>query len=95
VEVAGNGKEALPKLIENPPEIVLLDLMMPELDGFEVVEALSSAGVTRPRIIVITAKALTPQEKSYLDKHVELIIKKGADDLIEVLERVMRDLDPK
>jgi len=93
VDVAGNGKEALSKVVEGRPEIVFLDLMMPELDGFEIVEALCSTGVRRPRIFVMTAKYLTPQERAYLEKHVEMIIQKGSNDLAEVLDRVMQNLD--
>jgi len=95
VDVAGNGKEALSKVVEGRPEIVFLDLMMPELDGFEIVEALSSTGVTRPRLFVMTAKRLTPQEKVFLEKHVEMIIQKGSDDLAEILEKVLSGLDSK
>src|ERR1019366_10067619 len=61
VDVAANGREALAKVVEGRPEIIFLDLMMPELDGFEIVEALHSANVLRPRLYVMTSKHLTPQ----------------------------------
>jgi CheY-like chemotaxis protein len=92
VDVAVHGKDAIAKMVENRPEIVFLDLMMPELDGFEIVEALCSSGVARPRIFVLTAKHLSPQEKAYLEKHVEMIIPKGTDELAGILDKVMRGL---
>lgn len=93
VDVAANGKEALSKVVDGQPEIVILDLMMPELDGFEIVEALSSTGVTRPRIVIMTAKSLTPQEQTYLESRVERIIHKGIDDLGALLDEVMKNLE--
>ena len=95
VDVAASGTEALSRMVESPPDIIFLDLMLPELNGFEIVEALSPAGGPRPRIFVMTAKHLTPRERAYLEQHVEMIIQKGPDDLSEVLERIMQDLDAK
>src|SRR5205085_2185138 len=88
VDVAVNGQEALARLVEYRPEVVFLDLMMPELNGFEVVEALCMPGVPRPRIFVMTAKHLTSRERAYLEEHVEMIVQKGSDNLAEVLDRV-------
>jgi DNA-binding response OmpR family regulator len=49
-----NGEEALRRMEENPPDVVLLDLMMPVLDGWGVLEALKDRP-DRPAIIVVTA----------------------------------------
>lgn len=49
-----NGEEALRRMEENPPDVVLLDLMMPVLDGWGVLEALKDRS-DRPPIIVVTA----------------------------------------
>ena len=95
VDVAANGKEALSRMVESRPDIIFLDLMLPELNGFEIVEALCSTGAPRPRIFVMTAKHLTARERAYLEEHVEMIIQKGPDDLSEVLDRVMQSLDNK
>lgn len=93
VDVAANGREALAKVVEGRPEIIFLDLMMPELDGFEIVEALCSVGVSRPHLYVMTAKRLMPQERAYLEDRVERIIQKGTEDLARVLESVMQKFD--
>jgi len=56
LEIAGeasNGKEALARIIDLKPDLVLLDLQMPELDGLTVVRSLRGAG--RPLIIFVTA----------------------------------------
>jgi len=57
VETASNGKEALEKLKDSKPEIIVLDIMMPEMDGFEVMEKMKEdeeiAGIP---VIMLTAK---------------------------------------
>lgn len=46
IEVADNGEEGLKKITESPPDIVLLDLIMPKKDGFEVLASMQQAGLT-------------------------------------------------
>lgn len=53
---ARDGREALDKILEEHPDVVLLDLMMPNVDGWQVLEALQDAP-SRPRVIVLSAKA--------------------------------------
>lgn len=50
---AANGKEALKKCAETMPDVLILDLDMPEMDGFEVAKILSSGGVA-PKILILT-----------------------------------------
>ena len=54
VATAANGEEALARMAAEPPDLVLLDVMMPGLDGFEVSERLRAAGVDIP-VIFLTA----------------------------------------
>jgi signal transduction histidine kinase/DNA-binding response OmpR family regulator len=79
VSEAENGKVALAKVEEKRPDLILLDLMMPEMDGFEFVNALRRdekwAGIP---VVVVTAKDLTPQDRERLDGHVKKIFQKGA-----------------
>jgi PAS domain S-box-containing protein len=76
---AHNGKAALRPLAQAPPHLILLDLMMPEMDGFQLLSELHKRyrAYSIP-IIVITAKDLTPTERLYLKAQVTQIIEKGA-----------------
>ena len=56
VDVAINGKEAVEKIIQNKPDVVLLDLVMPELDGLGVMEKLVKSNIKKmPRIVLQSA----------------------------------------
>jgi len=58
---AGTGNEALEVLEVYKPELILLDLMMPDMDGFELLEVFKTKGIKIP-VIVITGR---PKETSY------------------------------
>jgi CheY-like chemotaxis protein len=89
---AVNGQEALERLAEHRPELILLDLMMPEMDGFAFVEELRHQEAWRSiPIVVITAKDLTPDDHRRLNGYVERILRKGAYSPEELLREV-RDL---
>jgi adenylate cyclase len=79
----------LERLKETTPTLILLDLMMPELDGFEFMEALRRSG-KEPRVpvIVITAKDLTDEDHRRLNGGVERIIQKGAVSREQILAEV-------
>lgn len=55
LDVAADGVEALRKLEEEHFDLLILDLMMPRLNGFDVVERLSRTGAEMPKILVMTA----------------------------------------
>src|SRR5690606_32712093 len=58
VQVAKNGREALREIESKPPEVVLSDIMMPEMDGYQLVQALKSDNRFKCiPVILITAKA--------------------------------------
>jgi PAS domain S-box-containing protein len=64
------GSEALALAERLQPDLILLDLMMPEMSGFEVAEALQSNPVTaRIPILVLTAKQVTQQDRAALNSH--------------------------
>jgi DNA-binding response OmpR family regulator len=57
VVTAANGEEALRKAVESPPDLIVLDVMMPKIDGFEVCRALKAKDETKHTpIILLTAK---------------------------------------
>jgi CheY-like chemotaxis protein len=79
VQEAENGRAALERLREAPPGLILLDLMMPEMDGFDFVAAVRADKAWRTiPIIVVTAKDLAPDDRQRLNGAVEAILQKGA-----------------
>jgi len=73
VEVALRGDEALRKALEHPPDLVVLDLMLPGIDGLEVCRRLRASGNQVP-ILMLTAKDSIPDRVAGLDQ--------GADDYL-------------
>jgi PAS domain S-box-containing protein len=79
VTAAENGRVALEYLADHQPELILLDLMMPEMDGFGVITALQQHDVWRSiPVVVITAKHITPHDEHRLRGYVQQILEKGA-----------------
>jgi len=75
---AENGREGLDLVRRELPDLVITDLMMPELDGFSVVEALRANPETATiPVIVSTAKELTPDEKKRLSGRIQALLQKG------------------
>jgi CheY-like chemotaxis protein len=79
VEAAADGRLAIEKLKKRVPAVILLDLMMPEMDGFQFVEELRKHAEWRDvPVVVITSKDLTPEERVRLNDQVEVVLQKGA-----------------
>ena len=78
VAEAENGRAGLERFAEQKPSLILLDLMMPVMDGFEFLRELRlrEDGRTVP-VVVVTAKELTPEERNLLRAGVENIVQKG------------------
>jgi threonine synthase len=75
---ASNGIEAVHLIQEQLPDLVILDLMMPELDGFSVLDAMQAESKTANiPVIVVTAKELTQEEKNRLKGRVQSLMQKG------------------
>jgi PAS domain S-box-containing protein len=78
VEEAANGRLALDKLQGERPDLILLDLMMPEMDGFEFARRLRERPEWREiPVVVLTAKDLTAEDRQRLNGDVEKIMEKG------------------
>ena len=79
VAEAENGRVALDRVAENRPELIVLDLMMPEMDGFSFLEVLRQhEGWRAIPIVVVTAKDLTAEDHRRLNGYVQYIVHKGA-----------------
>ncbi len=91
---AQNGKEALIKLKKYTPKLILSDLMMPEMDGFELVHHLKQHEQWRDiPVIVLTAKSITAEERQQLNGEVSKIFEKGSYQRSILFDEVSRLLD--
>ncbi len=89
VSEAANGREALKRMAESRPELILLDLMMPGMDGFQFLEEVRKQEEWRPiPVVVVTAKDLTPEDRLLLSGSVTQILQKGAYSQEELLREV-------
>jgi len=91
---AASGREAIELAQREHPDLIILDLMMPEIDGFGVIEALQAQPETADiPIIVVTAKELTPAEKDRLRGHIQSLMQKGdfmSDDLLDEVRALLK-----
>jgi len=86
VLTAASGREALAILEREPVDLVLLDLMMPEMDGFEVLEAMRAREAMRTiPVIVVTGQTLTAADMARLNRGVAKVLSKGLFGLEETL----------
>jgi threonine synthase len=94
VFIASNGLDGVAQAKERLPDLIITDLMMPNLDGFGVLEELKRDQRTQHiPVIVVSAKDLSDQERMRLSGNIEAIYQKGSlpprrfvDQVVEVLE---------
>ncbi len=98
IEATG-GQEAITLIRETKPSIIVLDLIMPDMDGFAVLESIKADESTRSiPIIVVTAKDLTQEERDMINERVESLLQKGLfkqqellEDVVAALERIRKE----
>ncbi len=79
IHEARNGRDGLELIRAQRPDLVVLDLTMPEMDGFAVLDALRADEATQDiPVIVVTAKLLTPAEKERLTGQIDSLLQKGS-----------------
>ena len=94
ISEAADGREAIELVTKERPDLVILDLMMPEVDGFAVLDSLRSQPETANiPVIVATAKELTVDEKSRLQGQIQSLMLKGDflnDEFLEEVRTLIR-----
>jgi DNA-binding response OmpR family regulator len=98
---AENGRVALARLAESRPDVIVVDLMMPEMDSFELLDALrSNAAWHEIPVLVLTAKDLTDDDRTRLNGGIERILQKRdrqelLGEVLDVLDRCIERRRPK
>jgi len=91
VQEAENGRDALTHLRAGKPDVILLDLMMPEMDGFAVVAALQKEATWRDiPVIVITSRDLDARDRERLNSGVQSVLVKEMFRPADLVERIRR-----
>lgn len=89
VDEAGNGAEGLERIHEKRPDVIVLDLMMPEVDGFEFLREFNAEQDWQDiPVIVVTAKEMNAAERRLLDECVARVIQKGTQTAGQLLDEV-------
>jgi PAS domain S-box-containing protein len=87
---AENGQQALDQLETVTPDVILLDLMMPEMNGFEFAEELRRhAEWNQIPVVVMTARELSSSDRERLSGKVQTVLQKGAYSRQELLQQVL------
>jgi signal transduction histidine kinase/DNA-binding response OmpR family regulator/HAMP domain-containing protein len=96
VQVAHNGQEALRQIAQTQPDAMILDLMMPEVDGFTVLKTIRAMESTSQLpVLILTAKLVTQEELKFLKgNHIHQLIQKGDINKDGLLAEVARMVAP-
>jgi signal transduction histidine kinase/DNA-binding response OmpR family regulator len=96
VREAANGRLALDRVRESVPELILLDLMMPEMDGFEFIAHLRENESWRSiPVVVLTAKDITPEDHLRLQGNVRKVFRKASYSRDELVEEIRAAMEPR
>jgi signal transduction histidine kinase/CheY-like chemotaxis protein len=94
VILARGGREGIELARSRKPDLVMLDLVMPDVDGFEVVEALGKNEATKAiPIMILTAKHLTQADVAQLTGHVATIVERGSIGDVDLLAKLVAALN--
>ncbi|MDP9343917.1 MAG: response regulator transcription factor [Actinomycetota bacterium] len=91
--VARNGEAALELLLRERPDLMLLDLMMPVMDGWALLDELQASGGSRPRVIVVSARTAQDDRLRAARYGVEGFVAKPFD--MDELLAMIRELVPR
>jgi CheY-like chemotaxis protein len=95
VDIAGDGTEALGVLRRSKPDVIILDLLMPGMDGFELMSVLRTVDAWKNiPVIVLSAKDLTKEDHERLNGGVQKVLRKQVSEADDLLREVARLLGP-
>jgi CheY-like chemotaxis protein len=90
---ANNGRVALQRVAEHSPDLLIVDLMMPEMDGFDLIDALRRNPDTHSTpIVVVTAKEITEEDRQRLNGSVSQVLQKAGHRRDELLAAVRKQV---
>jgi DNA-binding response OmpR family regulator len=90
---ADNGKTGLEAVSEKKPDLILLDIMMPEVDGIEFLTQLRARAEWQSVVVIaVTAKILTNEEKEFLNQQTERMLKKGENTPSDIVAQIRQTL---
>lgn len=95
VEIAAKGKEGIKLAARLKPHLILLDILMPDMDGFQVLEKLKeNPGTALVPVIILSAKGDDTTRTEALSKDVELFITKpiGSSELKDKIIKVLKNI---
>ena len=93
VEIATDGESGIERVRQIKPDVVITDLMMPGMDGFQVIEVLKAdKELNQIPVIVLTAKELTPRERERLSGQIDALLQKGSFLDEELLQSIIKTL---
>ena len=93
IRTAENGKQALSVLQDYKPDLIFLDLMMPEMDGLTFLRILrTEKQLLNLPVVIVTAKQLSASERRELEMRVVQIVQKGEDNLEEQLHTILQQV---
>ena len=87
---ASDGAEALELMRADPPDVILLDLIMPVVDGYSVIREMAADPALQDiPVVVLTASDIPPARERFLQERVHTIIRRGGETHDTVVERVL------
>jgi two-component system, OmpR family, alkaline phosphatase synthesis response regulator PhoP len=92
VQISNNPVDALVQVGKKLPDLLVMDLMMPVMDGFQVCQILKSSPATKDmKIVAISGRKITGAQSDFLAKNVDLFLQKPFEmsDLLEAVERLL------
>jgi threonine synthase len=90
---AYNGKDGIDLVRQRQPDLVILDLTLPDMDGFYIMgELKADERTSHIPVMVISAKTLTPEEQTYLNQYTDSVWQKGSFSARELVSHVVETL---